>query len=377
MRITFAGLILLVCGAHPIRVVAQPTPPRESTASPAELNAWITALGAREFDTRDRAMQSLIAAGQSAIDPALQVTSRGDHEVATRAVMILKGIGEKGDITTLEAVLAALARVAESSTLPVGRRAAEVRERLESVHQERTIDFFRSLGAQVTPELADKWTFVHLSAEFFSIELGPNWKGTEKDLERLKWLRDVEQVYLVGPQVSDGWVRHLREMPRLKSVKIKHANVTAKAVEELSHLERLRALRLMFVPLGDDMIPHLEKCEGLSRLMIAGRTLTPDGEKRLKDKFNDLVECPRGAMLGVTAGQEEPWSVREVVPGTAAEKAGLRPKDRIVKYDGQPVGTFLDLKALISNRDPGDAAIVDVERGVETLQIKIVFGELD
>lgn len=377
MRIIVVGLTLgcylLAAGA----LQAQPPAEQNLAASAAQLNAWVNALGAREFDTRDRAMQSLISAGKAAIDPAAQVTSRSDHEVATRAVMVLKGIGERGDIATLEAVLAALDRIAEMSTLPVGKRAIEVRERLQIVRQDRAIEFFQAQGAEVNPEYADNWTSTFVLDPIFSIEIGPDWKGTEKDLERLQWLRDVEQVCLVGPKVEDNWIRHLRGMPKLHYVKIKHAKVTAKAIEELTHLERLRALRLQFIPVGDEMVPHLEKCEGLIRLIVISRTLTADGQKRLKDRFNENVECLGGAMLGVKAGLEEPWSIREVVPGSAADKAGLQPNDRIVAYNGQPIATFPELKALISKSFPGDTATVDVVRGAETLKLKIVFGEWD
>jgi hypothetical protein len=293
--------------------------------------------------------------------------------------MVLKGIGEKGDIATLEAALAALGRVAESSALPIGRRAIEVRERLELVRQDRAIEFFRSLGAEVSPEFTDTWTSLFLAAPVFSIELGPGWQGTEKDLERLKWLRDVEQVCLVGPKVEDGWVKYLRDLPRLNSVKIRHANnVSVRAIEELSQLERLRALRLQFIPLGDEMVPYLEKCDRLIKLVVISRNISAEGEQRLKDRFNDGAECLRGAMLGVQASQAEPWSITKVVAGSAAEKAGLITGDRIVKYNGTPIATFPELKALITKSEPGDTATVDVERpAVGTLQLKIVFGEWD
>jgi hypothetical protein len=376
-RMVCGGLLWLAWGTCLDDTAAQQATSGEKSVSAAQLDAWIEELGAREFDTRDRAMHALIAVGKMAIEPALQATSRGDHEVATRAVMILKGVGEKGDIATLEAVLAALTRVAESSTLPVGRRAAEVRDRLESVRQDRTADFFRALGAEVTPEFTDTWTSSFLAAPVYSVEFGANWKGTDEDLDRLKWLRDAEQVCLVGPKITDDWIRHLREMPRLISIKIKHAAVTPKAVEELAKLDRLRVLRLQFVPLGDEMIPYLEKCEGLIRLVVISRALTPAGENRLKERFNERVEFPRGAMLGVKAGLEEPWSIREVIPGSAADKAGLRPFDRIVKYDGQPVATFQELRTLIAKCEPGDSASFEVERGFETIQMKVTFGEWD
>lgn len=377
MRIIVMGLTLVGCLLAASHLRAQPSSAQTPPALEAELGVWVNALGAREFDSRDRAMQSLISAGRTAIDPVLQVTSRGDHEVATRAVMVLKGIGERGDISTLEAVLVALNRVAEMSTLPVGKRAIEVRERLQSVRQDRAIEFFQSRGAEVHPEYEDNWTSTFTAEPIFSIELGSGWKGTEKDLERLQWLRDVKQVCMIGPKVQDDWIRHLRGMPGLEYVKLKHANVTEKAIEELTHLERLRALRLQFIPVGDEMVPYLEKCDGLIRLIVISRTLTDAGKKRLKDRFHDNVECMGGALLGVKAGLEEPWSIREVVPGSAAEKAGLQTNDRIVAYNGQPIASFPELKALISKSFPGDTAMVDVERGTEILKMKIVFGEWD
>jgi hypothetical protein len=291
--------------------------------------------------------------------------------------MVLKGIGEQGDIETLEAVLAALSRVTQSTTLPVGRRAAEVEIRLESVRQDRAIQFFRSLGAEINPEFNDTWTSLYLTAPVFALELGPNWKGTEKDLERLKWLRDVQQVSLVGPKVTDSWLRHVHAMPGVISVKIKHADISLAAIEELTTFERLRVLRLMFIPLGDEMVPQLEKCDTLFRLLVISPKLTEEGEKRLKNRFNDLVECSQGAMLGVRAGLEEPWSIREVVPGSAAERAGLRPQDRIVKWNGQEIDTFPELKALISKCRPGESAQVEVERGTQILPLKIICGEWD
>ena len=349
-------------------------------ATSAEINEWITALGGREFDTRDRAMRSLIAAGQMAVEPVRAATGRRDPEVATRAVMVLKGIGEKGDISTLEIALAALTSVAESTiSTPVSKRALDAKERLEGIRQDRTVEYLRSLGAEVSPEFTDVWVETHIYRSVFSIEIGNGWKGTENDLARLKWLRDAELVCLVGPKVSDSWIQYLRDMPRLNVLKVKRANISTQAIQEMAKLERLRALRLMYIPVGDEFVPHLEKLEGLIHLQATGHKLTLDGEKKLKVRFNDQVDCQRGgAMLGVRAnGKEEPCVINEVVPESAADKAGLQVDDEVVKFNGQPVKDFTELKSFISEHSPGDSVTVEVKRGAEVVPIKVSFGEWD
>ncbi len=63
--------------------------------------------------------------------------------------------------------------------------------------------------------------------------------------------------------------------------------------------------------------------------------------------------------------------VRQVVPGSPAERAGLRPGDRIVAVNGQPVQQFYDLIRLISPH-PGERVTLTVEREGGTVEIGVV-----
>ena len=83
-------------------------------------------------------------------------------------------------------------------------------------------------------------------------------------------------------------------------------------------------------------------------------------------------------MLGVRAnGKEEPCVINEVVPESAADKAGLQVDDEVVKFNGQPVKDFTELKSFISDYSPGDSVTVEVKRGEEVGPIKVSFGEWD
>jgi putative serine protease PepD len=71
--------------------------------------------------------------------------------------------------------------------------------------------------------------------------------------------------------------------------------------------------------------------------------------------------------LGVTmaepTGGQDGALVQEVVPGSPADKAGLRPGDLVVGIDGQSVADYGELGARIRAHKPGDKITLTVVRG--------------
>ncbi|HEX5787803.1 MAG TPA: RIP metalloprotease RseP [Woeseiaceae bacterium] len=72
----------------------------------------------------------------------------------------------------------------------------------------------------------------------------------------------------------------------------------------------------------------------------------------------------------------EPWQppavVGEVAAGGAAAAAGIQSGDRIVAIDDEPVRGFAGLQNAVSGR-PGEAVVVDVDRGGEALSFDVVL----
>jgi regulator of sigma E protease len=62
--------------------------------------------------------------------------------------------------------------------------------------------------------------------------------------------------------------------------------------------------------------------------------------------------------------------VGQVVEGTPAERAGLRPGDIFIEADDKPVSTWFDLVALVSKK-PGEEMLFKIRRGEETLTASI------
>ena len=66
-----------------------------------------------------------------------------------------------------------------------------------------------------------------------------------------------------------------------------------------------------------------------------------------------------------------------VVPGSAADKAGLKTRDVIVKYGGRDVDDFRSLMAMIAEHDAGDTVTIHVRRDNQLLVKEITFGYWD
>ena len=106
--------------------------------------------------------------------------------------------------------------------------------------------------------------------------------------------------------------------------------------------------------------------EGKQQMNFAIRV--PDVEKALAqyDRVKHLDEGSFGLMVSVDGGKKNLF-VSQVLPGRAAEKAGVRAGDVLVSYDGKPAGSddpaLSDFVRYVRELVPGDRATVMISRG--------------
>ncbi len=85
--------------------------------------------------------------------------------------------------------------------------------------------------------------------------------------------------------------------------------------------------------------------------------------RELADSFG--VDESKGILIG------------QVMPGSAAEQAGLKQGDIIVELNGQPVGDLNSFRSRIASTAPGTAITLAVLRDSERLETTVTIGELD
>jgi len=71
----------------------------------------------------------------------------------------------------------------------------------------------------------------------------------------------------------------------------------------------------------------------------------------------------------------EVMRISDVVPGGAAEVAGLAVGDRILAWDGKKIATQQQLSVLLASYKPGDEIPLTLERDGKTLELPLTFGE--
>jgi Zn-dependent M28 family amino/carboxypeptidase len=106
--------------------------------------------------------------------------------------------------------------------------------------------------------------------------------------------------------------------------------------------------------------------------------------------FQRVVEKsnPHDGSVPVTSGygpnfgsvpdfDEPPTGVRfaDIRPGTPADKAGLKPGDILIYFDGKDISNLNDFTYVLQAHKPGDEVLVKVLRGSQTIEAKVLLTE--
>jgi S1-C subfamily serine protease len=67
--------------------------------------------------------------------------------------------------------------------------------------------------------------------------------------------------------------------------------------------------------------------------------------------------------------------VKEVLPNSAAEAAGLLEGDVLVTFDGIPLAEAFDLIYEVKQKQPGERSVVQIERDGKGQTVEVTFPE--
>ena len=90
--------------------------------------------------------------------------------------------------------------------------------------------------------------------------------------------------------------------------------------------------------------------------------------ERLGDADYEKYLTAQGGQASIT--------VREVIGSSPANRAGLRPGDQILSYDGKRVFSMNELRSMAFDGDPGEDVIVDIERNGQRMQLVLPRGPM-
>ena len=134
---------------------------------------------------------------------------------------------------------------------------------------------------------------------------------------------------------------------------------------EIAVWDELRP-QLLEAALGQDSVPlRVRRADGSSELLslnLRGVSVDPQ----------DVFE-----QIGITLPQfEYPPGIGAIVPGEAADKAGLAPGDRVVSLNGLAIESWQQLRTWVREH-PGEIVRVDYLRGTQRLSLEMALGLYD
>ena len=103
---------------------------------------------------------------------------------------------------------------------------------------------------------------------------------------------------------------------------------------------------------------------------VLARSMNP--QALLRDDLGDA------AYARYLEAQGQPTSIRvtQVLSGSPANDAGLQPGDRVVSYNGERVFNVGDLRNLTMQGEPGQDAVIEVERDGVRMQLTVPRGPI-
>jgi hypothetical protein len=295
----------------------------EADHSPAakQIAAWIKDLDDPLYQVREEASQHLAGAEMAALDPLLSVANGDRPEPADRAVWIMRRFSHSKDETLSRAALEHLADLENRPSL-VAKALTELAQRDIIACQERLGPLGADLMMQIEPIDPPN------VAAVLTLRLGTRWHGTTDDLL------------------------------------------------QVAQLKQQRYFRLEGAPINDDVAKMFSEKEKLSVLQLIDTKVTPTAVDAIKEKHPDATVYVRNqALLGVQA-ENHAAGVRVIFvqPGSAADKAGIKPGDVISTIDGHKLADFDRLTARIAQHQPGDKIDLEILRSEKPTTLQVVLG---
>lgn len=342
----------------------------------ADLQAAIDNLASDSFLTREKASDKLLAAGRSAIAPLEAAAAQGELEKTARSLAVLEQLAvDAQDSTVRDEAVAAITRLSTSQLPTVATRAAALATAIVEVRRSQAIDRLEKLGAKFTNQT------VVIGAGFLpaahSLEIGPDWRGTDHDLQALGLIADLRVVSFSGEQVNDVWLKHLTPIKSMQWLKLKKTKVTAAGIEHLKQFKELYAVDFMYFSVDDAAVRPLAEMPQLSLVRLFGTQVSDEGAAKLAtDLPTTKIDIRRGGFLGIGI-EPHPLGcqISRVEPTSSAARAGLEPGDVILSIAGERPGSFEELTKVIGRFAPAKEIEIELYRRGNREKLKIKLGE--
>ncbi len=277
-----------------------PTNPDGKSPTDEKIAAWVRDLDADSFAVREEATRRLVEAGAPAVAPVALAISSASPEASWRAMVVLESLGEQEDPLKVDAVIVAMARVAEMPDHPAAGRAGELIRQWEKSRTMRITAFLQRRGAQVGLErgavtslrIPEQWTdgetwlpVLALCDKVRSLRLESP-AVTDDAMRYVDGLAELQTLHLRGTEVHGAGLAHLRDLGELRFLSLQGLPLDDAAFDALAELTQLEHLGLDDTPATDAQLARMRTLTSLKTLWLNGTKITDAGLAELAHLTN-------------------------------------------------------------------------------------------
>ena len=190
--------------------------------------------------------------------------------------------------------------------------------------------------------------------------------------------KTIEDLRLREQDVELSTIDRIAKLP-IKSLVFDDCKFSKTAMKRMLSFDTLGSLELAKMDLDENVFRRLEDMKTLRSLKLSGCKYPFPAYKRLAKLRPDIyVEFTTTAFLGVrSVPGESRCVISDVVPDSAAEKAGVQPEDMIVEVNGYEISEFNDLRAHIALHKPGDDLRLSIVRNGADVKLTVKLGDYE
>jgi len=303
----------------------------EQTEAPTTVGRLIKDLDANRYETRELAERQLSEAGLAALEAVSQSARSGSLETSTRALNILLAWSEGSDA---QLRIAALERIATLSNRPKESEIASII--LSEEREQAALQGIEELGGHYGNDMR------YRGISSLRIIISKDWAGGPEGLKYLAEVRRATTICLHSAPLDERALEHLDNLTHVLRFEFYGTKISEAAVKEFD--AKLNAARL------EAQLPKAEV-------------------ERREDALLGIGGPSRGFQPNI------PAKVSNVLPNSAAARAGIQPHDTITQIDGEDVANFQALTERIGKHNAGDTATLTVVRKSKTHSIEVTFDQ--
>ncbi len=383
------GLVLTIVLGLAATACSQDASHVQSQTTTDQLTGWVLQLDSDKYEERKLATEGLKKAGDQAVLPIYEAIKNGTSvEQQTRGFQILTDVALNSELIGDSAATQALEDLASHKQSPVARQAKATLHHIHSLRESRCIAALEKLGARFSFDQRNNsmppptQTFEYVSRRMANgVRLTDSWRGSASDLALLKYLPSFHAVECTTRKIGDEELAVIADADWINWLVLRRTSVTDKGLRAVSRLKNLQLLVVWYMPITESIFPRLAGLSEMEAVQMFGTKVTSDQTAKAHQASPTIhFDVRQGGFLGVSerlsAIPGPPGChIAHPSPGTAADQAGLKDGDTIVKYDGKPVTSFLDLRELTGQTSAGKKIELDIIRRGNPIKITVELGE--